>query len=574
MKKNSLFFLIFFVTAVIVSSCKKEGFLDQTVTTSLNDSTTFTDSVNAMAFLNNIYLNIGFASDPRRFGGAGLDAACDEAEGPNTSASNGFVQFATGSVNPNIVSDDAWRIPYANIRAVNQFLKNLPKVPFSNALKNEVKGEARFLRAWYYAIMLEHYGGVPIIGDTLYAFTDVIPAKRNSFRECVNYILSECDAAAASLPTTQIGADYGRVSRGACLALKARVLLYAASPLFNNGGIGKGTGNGLDSITAYPDADPNRWKLAADAARAVIGTQAYELYMDNSTPGIGFQKLFTLRYNSEYILARMMDGNRYLESLWQPPSRGGGGGPYPYQEMVDAFEMKNGKAITDPASGYDPAFPYKNRDPRLDFSILHDSSLLVVFLSNQPAPLKLYWTVNPYEPASGDAVKRGTITGYYINKMLDPNVAAASVGGTNRVLPLIRYAEVLLNFAEAENEYLSSPSAEVYQAVESIRQRAGLNPYTLPAGLSKDQMREVIHHERRVELAYEGHRFFDVRRWMIADQTENKLMRGLEVDRGGGTVTYKIFDVRKHNFSKAMYLWPFPQAEIAKSPDLTQNPLW
>ncbi len=580
-KDHYLFVACAMLVLFFAASCKKDGFLDQSVTSSLNEQTTFADSANSMAFLNNIYTNIGFASDPRRFSGggfaAGLDAASDEAEGPNASSSNGFVQFATGSVNPTVVPDDAWNIPYTNIRAVNQFLRHLSTIPFSAQLKLQTASEARFLRAWYYTIMLQHYGGVPLIGDSIYNAADAISAKRNTYKECVDYILSECDAAAANLSTTQSGSLYGRASKGACLALKSRLLLFAASPLFNSGGASGG--GEAASVVAYPDADPNRWKLAADAAKAVIALNAYNLFYDSASvpgaKGYGFQLLFTKRYTNEFILSRMMGQNKYLESFWDPPSRGGGGGPFPYQELVDAFPMQNGLPIADPASGYDPNQPYLNRDPRLNYTIIHDSTLRTIFGANQPSPLLLYTNTaaNPPVASSGDAVFKGTATGFYIFKMEDPTVINASLSESSRCLPLMRYAEILLNFAEATNEF-SGPVAEVYQAVEAIRQRAGLRPYTLPENLSKDEMRTAIQLERRLELAYEGHRFFDVRRWMIAEQTDNLLMHGMEVKRNGTAVTYNVFNVRKHNFSKAMYLWPIPLREIAKSPELMQNPLY
>ncbi|HTN36629.1 MAG TPA: RagB/SusD family nutrient uptake outer membrane protein [Arachidicoccus sp.] len=566
---------------VLLAACQKSGFLDQTTTTSLNEESTFSDSANAMAFLNNIYTQIGFASDPKRFNGgsyaAGLDASSDEAEGPNASSSNGFIQFATGTVNPTVVPDDVWRISYSNIRAVNQFLKHLPTIPFSPSLKESSKAEARFLRGWYYFMLLEHYGGIPIIGDSIYKATDPMPQTRNAFKTCVDYILNECDSAAAYLPITQSGSLYGRISKGAALALKSRLLLYAASPLFNDGGIAKGI-SGLDSIVAYPDQDPNRWVRAANAAKDVIALNAFSLYVDSTTvsgaPGYGFMQMFRLRYNKEYILAHMMESNKYLESLWDVPSRGGSGGPFPYQEIVDAFPMRNGKMITEPGSGYDPSNPYKNRDPRLDYSIIHDSTLRITYAANQPSPVALYWNtkVTPAVPASGDAVHKGTATGYYIFKMIDPSVINNGISGTPRCLPLIRYAEILLNYAEAQNE-ATGPDETIYKAIESIRQRAGLRPYELPANLDKAAMRQVIRNERRIELAFEGFRFFDVRRWMIADSTENQTMHGMEVDRGN-SVTYKLFNVRKHNFRKAMYLWPLPLAEVSKLPGLKQNPLY
>ena len=174
--------------------------------------------------------------------------------------------------------------------------------------------------------------------------------------------------------------------------------------------------------------------------------------------------------------------------------------------------------------------------------------------------------------AGSDAVYTGTPTGYYTNKMLDTAADSQDLyHRTNRCLPLIRYAEILLNYAEAANEY-EGPTAQVYSAVNSIRQRAGLNPYQLPSGYTQSQMRTEIQNERRIELAFEGHRFWDVRRWMKADSTENQEMTGMEVDRNGSAVTYKKFNVRKHNFRQAMYIWPLPQSEVAKSTQLVQNP--
>lgn len=581
MRKGISLFVVTAAGIALLFSCTKSSFLDPTTTTSLNEGTTFSDSANATAFLNNIYVNVGFSIDPRRFSGggfaAGLDAATDEAEGPNASSTNGFIQFATGSVNPSIIPDDAWSKPYANIRAVNQFLAHLPTIPFNNALKVQSRAEAHFLRAWYYFIMLEHYGGVPIIADSIFNATDKITAQRSSFKTCVDYIAAECDSAAAFLPTVQTGSLYGRASKGAALALKSRLFLYAASPLFNNGGIANGMA-GLDSIVAYPDSDPSRWQRAADAAQAVIALNAYELYTDSTSiagqPGYGFQELFTLRYATEYIFQWMMPDNKYLESLWDLPTRGGSGGPFPYQQMVDAFPMSNGLPITDPASGYDPQNPYKNRDPRLNYTIIHDSTLRVIFGANQPAPALLYINTlaSPPVASSGDAVYKGTPTGLYIFKMMDPNTINNSLGATKRCLPLMRYAEILLNYAEASNE-VAGPTEEIYSAIEAIRQRAGIRPYAIQRDMTQDQMRNLIHTERRLELAYEGHRFFDVRRWMTAETDQNLMMQGMEVDRGA-TVVYKVFNVRQHNFTKAMYLWPIPLSEITKSPELQQNPLY
>jgi hypothetical protein len=271
------------------------------------------------------------------------------------------------------------------------------------------------------------------------------------------------------------------------------------------------------------------------------------------------------------------NSNTYLEGLFQPPSRTGANGAFPYQGMVDAFPMKNGLPIKDPNSGYDETNPYANRDPRLKYTITYDQSLMGNRTPNGQiagySPVNIYLNNSSGVLSGGtDAVHLGTPTGYYNNKMLDPSAISEGFFNTShRCLPLIRLAEMYLNYAEARNE-VDGPVDSVYQAVELIRQRAGLNPYKLPTGLSKDAMRTYIQNERRIELAYEGNRFFDVRRWVIADQEENVVAQGMEVDRTNGVPTYIKFNVRTHIFSTKMYLWPFPQTEIGKGAGLIQNP--
>lgn len=572
--------LYFGLLILLLSACNDAEFLDETQTTDLTEKVVFSDSTYTTAFLFGIYADIGFSTHPARFGDGfgtttgGLDAASDEAEPRAIPAITTDIQFAAGTVNPVIITADAWEIPYKNIRKVNQLLKHLPEAPLTPHRKALYAAEARFLRAWYYAILLNHYGGVPLIGDTVYTADQTINAVRNTYEECVNYIVSECDAAALALPVRPMGRDYGRVGAGACKALKARVMLYAASPLYNGSNFAP---EPLTSIVGYPAPDAERWKLAADAAQAVIALGVYSLHINNDPePGLGFYELFVASDFDAFsgnILEKMEGKGRGRERLWQPPSRDGGGGGYPYQELVDAFEMKNGKPITDPTSGYDPSNPYANRDPRLTNSILHDQSLLKQKAIGERLPIDVYLGTYQGEASGQDAVHSGTPTGYYTNKMLHREIAGNYFIDGPQSRPLLRYAEVLLNYAEAKNEY-EGPSQEVYDAVEAIRERAGLDPYELKLGLTKDQMREVIRHERRIELAFEGHRFFDVRRWMIAEEALGRVMHGMEVLRDGNTVEHRTFNVRTRVFRKAMYFWPIPQKETAKSPELLQNPFY
>lgn len=585
MLMKKIIYPILFISGIwLLGSCQSKDFLDETQTTDLDETVVFADSTYTTAFLTDIYSSIGFASDFDRFNdgafwatpSGGLQTACDEAEPRQLSTITTDIQFATGTVNPVIINDDSWNKPYANIRKVNQLLKHLPEAPLTEGRKKIYAAEARFLRAWYYFMLLEHYGGIPLIGDKIFNYGDKISSVRNTYEDCVNYIVSECDAAEKDLPNQPSGRERGRAGAGVCKALKARVLLYAASPLYNGSNFAP---ESHKALLGYPVFDKERWRLAMEAAQAVIGMGIYSLYVDNDEePGRGFYRQFipsdwpAQGAYSGVILEKKANPGRGREQLFQPPSRGGGGGGWVYQELVDAFDMNNGKPITDPTSGYDPNNPYANRDPRLRNSVVYDQATL----RNGPTenvPINIFLGNYNGIPSGQDAVHTGTPTGYYINKMLHRQCAANYFIDVNQARPLIRYAEVLLNYAEAKNEY-SGPSAEIYGALEAIRECAGMNPFNLPAGLSKDEMREVIRHERRIELAFEGFRFWDVRRWMIAEETENKTMTGMEVIRDGNNVTYNRFNVRKHIFRKATYFWPIPYKEVAKSPELIQNPYY
>lgn len=570
--------LLLSLVGLFLFSCRETDFLDKTITTNLNEQTVFTDSTFAMQFFFGLYEDIGFDSDPGRFGAGGLDAASDETEPKPSSTITTGTQFATGTVNAVIVSRDAWDTPYKNIRKANQFLKHLDVIPLQPDLKAQLAAETRFLRAWYYSILLKHYGGIPLVGDTVYTAEDQIPAARNKYADCVQYIVSECDIAAEQLPVKRLAQEYGRIGSGICKALKSRVLLYAASPLYNGSGFAQ---EPLTAILGYPVNNPDRWRLAEEAAKAVIALNTYSLHSNNSpTPGEGFYEEFVAKdfqstnATGGIVFERVATDSRKEEELWQPPSRGGGqGGAWPYQELVDAFGMRNGKSITDPSSGYDPRNPYLNRDPRLSNSVNYDQSLMPASLFGPRVPIDIFLGNYKGKLAGQDAVHTGTLTGYYVNKMIKRDILANSFIAGPGSRPLIRYAEILLNYAEAANEF-EGPVAGVYSAVESVRQRAGLSPFQLPVGLSKEAMREVIRNERRVEMAFEGHRFFDVRRWMIAETTDDRLMTGMEVVRNGEAVTYNLFNVRQHNFRKAMYFWPIPYTEVAKSPGLLQNPYY
>jgi len=577
MKKIYLLLLALSVVLFAVSCDFNSSFLDETVTTNLSEEAVFSDSAYTTAFLYDIYTSIGFDTEPNRWDG-GVQTASTEAEPRTTSDITTDLQFATGTVNSVIVSGDAWTTSYSRIRKVNVFLHHVDNAPLTDKRKKIYKAEARFLRAWYYSILLKHYGGVPIVGDTIYQNGDEITAVRETYDDVLQYILSECDIAAQDLIIDPSGRDHGRVGAGACMALKSRLLLFAASPLMNGSNYAPSE---YTELLGYANYDKERWKTAYEAAQDVISLGVYHLYVDNDEEmGRGFYRLFMAGdWDSDgaysgTIFERMSDKGQGRERLWYPPSTGGSGqGGYPYQELIDAFGMANGKAITDPESGYDPLKPYSGRDPRFYNSVIYDQTKLKNG-ATPDVPTDIYLGNYMGVGEGQDAVHTGTPTGYYSKKQTHREITPNYFVGGPQARPLIRYAEILLNYAEAKNEY-DGPTTEVYEALESIRERGGMDPFTLPAGLTQDEMREVIRNERQVELAFEGFWFWDVRRWMIAEETENRTMTGMEVIRNGNKSTdYNSFEVRKHVFRPSMYFFPIPYSEVAKSPELIQNPYY
>lgn len=570
MNKILLFSAFAGLFAISQQSCSKtEDFLDKKQVNDLTEATVFADSARTMDYLTHIYIQVGMGM--RTFYSVtnlpSLAEMCDEGSSRWVGGTNLWVRIISGNFSAiNGPMEPVWNTCYSNVRKANLFFRNIDRAPLSAELKTRVKAEARFLRAWYYAELLRHVGGVPLMKDTLFNLADKPDIPRASFEESLNYITAELDLAAADLPVTLLGADYGRVTKGACLALKARLLLYAASPLFN--GTDLTTDEDLKKLAGYPTADPARWVLAREAARKVLELNAYSLYTDNATaPGFGFYRVFLMRRNPEYIFALMRAGNRDIEGNFFPPSRGGGYESFPTQRLVDAFGMRNGKGIREAGSGYDENNPYVNRDPRFEYSIIYNGSMLYLNSAGGKRP------VYTHTSAGVDYQTSFTFTGYYCRKMAEDN----SSGNTERCFPLMRYAEVLLNYAEACNE--TGETTTAIEQVIRLRERAGIQPGTdgrfgIKAGISQAEARELIRNERTVELAFENHRFFDMRRWKLAEQVFNQDPGGVKIVQAGSTYTYTYTPTRPYVFFKAMYLMPIPQSEINRAPGLKQNPGW
>lgn len=477
------------------------------------------------------------------YDGAMLAAGCDEAVNSNLNSAVNI--FNNGTWSPLRTLNDVYTRNYNGIRQVNVFLahaKGASIIPATDIPR--LRGEAFFLRAFFHFELMKRYGGI-IIANKVYDSADNLDLPRNTFTETVNQILADCDSAILVLPlsTTQYGdGDKGRATKAAALALKSRTLLYAASPL-----------NNLSN-------DLTLWQKAAAVSKELIDSKAHSLYSNYSN----IFNYSAAAYNSEVIFATAANARNDIETNNAPVSFAGAlGRTNPTQELVDAYEMKNGFPITDPASGYDPKNPYANRDPRLALSIFYNGSTF------KSTPIYTY--VGGKD--AGDQSINGTKTGYYMAKFLSASATWNQVTNSTVRRPwvIFRYAEILLNYAEAQNEAVG-PDASVYDAVNQVRKRAGMP--NLPAGLTQAQMRERIRNERRVELAFEEHRFFDVRRWKIGNQILAKPVTGMKITLNGTTYTYERVTVENRTFSEKNYWFPIPQSEIDKTTKLAQNEGW
>ncbi|RZK47610.1 MAG: RagB/SusD family nutrient uptake outer membrane protein [Pedobacter sp.] len=538
----------------LAASCKKD-LLDIYPSNALSDVTVFEDLQFANRFLTNIYGTMpnGFSRRDQNPGDAGwsrgmsaLAMATDDAEGNNlASSTHGLNQGVLPTTWAYV--DDIWVQNYAVIRKANMFMEKIDAVPGDATLKARMKAEAQFLRAFAYQELAKCFGGVPLMLSAGTPEESIIP--RNSFDEVVAQIVKDCDEAAVALPVTSAPEDLGRATKVAALALKSRVLLYKASPLHN-------TGN-----------NQSLWADAATAAKAVMafgpapGSGEYNLYPD-------YYKLFIDKLgNREVIFARKFqnpsinpsDGARNKWYMSVPGVNDGAwGGFSPTQNLVDAYEMKNGRAITESGSGYDPQSPYTDRDSRLDKSILHQGSRY-----KSGIIIETFRGGNTNNSNRLDSSK----TGYGLLKMVDTTKYGAAGDADNDWI-FIRYAEVLLNYAEAQNEAVG-PDMSVQEALNQVRARSA---QPAVGALGQGPMRDKIRNERRVELAFEEHRFFDVRRWKLGSTFFKGPVYKAQITRlGNGTLQYNYPVWENRDYKEFQNLLPIPQSEIDRNAQLVQN---
>lgn len=469
------------------------------------------------------------------------------------------IKWAAGNQSKGVYdpSDYGWSEEYGYIRQANLILEKIQEMDLSEDAYKKLEGQARFFRAYTYFTLIRSFGAVPYIDKPL-ELTDVENITRTPKDEVYAKVMEDFDIAIANLPVQWDEANSGRITKGAAMAMKARAALY-----YNN------------------------WETAMTEAKNVMDLGQYELYDKDNTGR--YKELFWEVADGcdEFILSVQFNAPTRTHYLigWECFPTLGWGGLNPTQSLVDAFEDINGAPITSEASVYDPTNPFANRDPRLEVNVLHDGETMYG-VTIKVAPLSS--SGNTGIGQHGDA----TATGYYQQKWLDPSIDPQSTGwDMGKDWVVIRYAEVLLTYAEAKNE-LSPLDPSAFDAVNQVRRRVGMpdlqntDPTKPTYCGTQDDLRKRIWNEWRVEFALEGgKRQWDIRRWGIAKDVLNAPFEGLRYtlvddpnapkgDNGKKCILYvgEPLKLAGSHYEDHNYLLPIPQTEIDLNPKLEQNP--
>jgi hypothetical protein len=587
---NNIF--IFFASLLLIAGCSKV--LDKSDLSALTPDQVYNDSILARTYIDYIYEQ----NLPPWGGTAGLAANLSE-------ETSGDTKYFEGTLVANDVADfgtaNNANSNYGKIRAINTFISNVDKGTLSTSWKNTLKGQALFFRAWRYFELVKLYGGVPLILEPLEAVG--VEAKeaaffpRNKTSEVIAQIATDLNMSADLLPgkwTTNLEVNWGRITKGAALALKSRALLYYASPQFN------------------PTDKAERWQAVYDAAKAAKTTlTANGFGLNASFENMWFQErnnpeaVFITGYNNSSS-DQPRKNNGYDNSTRPAFAGTSGGSNQPTKQLVDAFPMKDGKKIGESTRyPYDSQLYYKNRDPRFDKTIAYNGSTWT--LNGVPYRFWTYLegtTATPLLPPPTPAIRVTTTTGFYLRKAIDPAVAAGNAQYSGTDWMEIRFTEVLLNLAEAAAGV--NKLDEAYTELKAIRARAGIEAgtdglYGLKAGMSRKEMIEAVLYERQIELAFEGKRYWDMRRHKLFETVLNGTRRtgvtitfkpsptmtaaqfqlqrdAMNLDdayKNYFTIASKILDTRYAiNWKPEYYFFALPLAAIDNNPKLEQTKGW
>ncbi|TLV01564.1 RagB/SusD family nutrient uptake outer membrane protein [Dyadobacter luticola] len=491
----------------------------------------------------------------------------------------------------NSADGSPWGTLYEGIRKCNVFIENIATATLyaPEGEKASWTAQAHTLRALYYLQLIKRYGGVPIFDKPLGIDHDFSQDKRASFSEVVTFILADCDKA-LSYPATRDGLSwdiydnqYGVMTRAVAYAIKSQAVTYAASPLWTDGTYNWEKATAINA-EALGQCLANGYQLFSQKPAADIAQNAYALYFftsSNDQRATDKETIYHAGDNMQVWRFAGMPTNPGMERT----------GPCPTQELVDSYEMANGQTpitgysdenrtvpVVNAASGYKETDPYVGRDPRFYASIYYNGAVRNL---DAPAGKKVETFVGGAEEISS-INRKFTRTGYYLRKF--NNFRSGQNNDADGAVRLFRLAELYLNFAESANQSVGPDvavkagtlSMTAREAVNAVRTRAGMPGF--PAGMSKTAFETKYRNERRVELAFEEHRFFDVRRWKILDQTD-RFVTGMRIAKSGTNFVYKRFKFANRNaFSDKYLMYPIDQTEVDKIVGLSgadwQNPGW
>ena len=513
----------------------------------------------------------------------------------------GYHNMNSGNWDPASAPFQKWNHYYQGIRNASYFMERVHECPeLTQGQITQYRAEARFLRAYFYFQLIRQYGPVIVLGEETYPLDGSIHMGRSSYDESVAWVANELELASRDLPIEWPSQWSGKPTKGAALAYRARLLLYAASPQFNGNPLYAGYMNSDGTPLFSQSYNEDKWRQAAMAARQVIDLNAYQLVQRNN-PYTSYWSVFTQSWNEEIIHGRSEAG-WWWDMHVRPRGRQGYGGKSASQAQIDAYAMNNGRypvtgyhgdassPIIDPQSGYvEEGFTsfthpiegqtrqtynmFVNREPRFYVSLLWSGANWI--FPGAEYVVQYYW-----EGRDGPATAAHDYpkSGVAIRKLSHPNNDFTTPTVTRSWI-LFRYAEIYLNYVEALNEYDPS-NPDILTYLNRIRSRAGVPPiqevYSNAVG-NQALMRDLIRRERQVELAFETHRFFDTRRWLIGEETNGQPFYGMNIfatSDAPGSDFWQRYRHESRVFEPKHYLYPIPQSELERNNLLVQNPLW
>jgi len=547
MKSTIYNILIICAVVLVLQSCEKTPYLDTKPLDVLSEEDIFSDPALAKANVLTLYEGL-----PWVFGRPVAIPWEAETGDVNSNYDWGLdIRMREGDYDASSCDWGPWGKDYDYIRKANNFLEGVEGSEFDPDTKKAFTAEARALRAVSYSSLYRCYGQAVIMPKAL-PITSEINQTLSSSDQVFDFIISELTDVAPDLPLKWDDSNRGRIEQGAALGVKARILLHQAT-LKN---------------------DQTLYGQAATTAKAVMELNRYSLYPDYG------QMFLAMADNEEIMLyyqyatnpgRHHFDGSPWLV-MNSAQSMGGWGGTRPTLNLVDQFEMTDGKLYSE-SPLFNDQDPYTNRDPRFYASIYYQGSTSRGReFENWPAD-----EANGIPEGKDYRSDYGLTTGFFIKKGIDESIedlsGSESVGSPMKQYdPFLRYADILLIYAEAQNE-VSGPDGSVYDAINQVRARAGMPD--LPAGLSKDDMRAKIRHERRVELCFEESHFYDMRRYGLEyalSVADIPMMKQSITKNPDGSITYGREIFMEHHFNERNLLWPIPQGERDKNSALGQNP--